>query len=309
MLKNKSLSSPKKTAQLSLNAPSVEPMPESKNVFFGNMLFYLYTTRLGLLICRIARTHMISKLIGWYYSSSMSRRHIKPFIRRFNVNMEEAELPVHKYRSFNDFFTRKLKKTARAFSAEENVVFSPCDGTVTIYTEISQQATFFAKDCLFSLSTFLGDAKSALFFDQGTLFLFRLAPHNYHRYHFPVSGIPQVAKSISGALDAVHPVAWRHNHIPLLENERHCTFLNTNNFGRFAIVAIGALSVGKIIETYVPDAPVNAGAEMGYFAFGGSMIALLIPKNVVCLSSEITERSKIGIETKVQAGEVIAWRR
>jgi len=63
--------------------------------------------------------------------------------------------------------------------------------------------------------------------------------------------------------------------------------------------------VGGIIETYIPDTIVEKGKEMGYFAFGGSTVVLLIDKNKIEIDSDILENTKNKIETYVKMGETI----
>ena len=53
------------------------------------------------------------------------------YAKKYNANLEEAELPLHKYSTFRDFFIRKLN---RAVPEEvPNTISSPCDGRVLSY--------------------------------------------------------------------------------------------------------------------------------------------------------------------------------
>ena len=63
--------------------------------------------------------------------------------------------------------------------------------------------------------------------------------------------------------------------------------------------------VGGIIETYTPNTTVKKGEEMGYFAFGGSTVVLLIDKNKIDIDSDILANTKNKIETYVKMGETI----
>ena len=53
------------------------------------------------------------------------------------------------------------------------------------------------------------------------------------------------------------------------------------------------------------DSDVEKGDEMGYFAFGGSTIVILIDKNRISIDSDILENTKNKIETYVKMGESI----
>src|SRR4051812_1961436 len=56
---------------------------------------------------------------------------IRAFAKRYGVDVSEAELGVEGYRSFSEFFSRKLKVGLRAVAPGEKVVVSPVDGTVS----------------------------------------------------------------------------------------------------------------------------------------------------------------------------------
>jgi phosphatidylserine decarboxylase len=63
--------------------------------------------------------------------------------------------------------------------------------------------------------------------------------------------------------------------------------------------------VGSIIETFQPKTLVQKGQEMGYFAFGGSTIVLLIDKSKINIDKDILNNTKNKIETYVKMGESI----
>ena len=54
---------------------------------------------------------------------------IRVFIRAFHVDMSIAEKEnPEDYNSFNDFFTRKLKKNSRKMVIDDDLILSPVDG-------------------------------------------------------------------------------------------------------------------------------------------------------------------------------------
>ena len=63
--------------------------------------------------------------------------------------------------------------------------------------------------------------------------------------------------------------------------------------------------VGKIsnFEGCHQGNAVVAGAEKGYFEYGGSTIILLIPKNAAIINDDILKASESGVETEVKLGE------
>ena len=153
------------------------------------------------------------------------------------------------------------------------------------------------------MKKFLGNDQAAKRFDGGALMVFRLAPYHYHRFHFPFDCVPGLARRISGGLDSVNPVVYKNGHMPLLENERILTFLQSERFGSVAMVSVGALAVGRITNLYDHGGKYKKGDEMGYFSFGGSTIVLLFEKDKICINEKILENSTQNIETSVLMGE------
>jgi phosphatidylserine decarboxylase len=115
----------------------------------------------------------------------------------------------------------------------------------------------------------------------------RLCPVDYHRFHFPVSGIPTQPTLINGSLFSVNPYALRRDVSYLWQNKRQRVSIDAGPFGLVTIVAIGATNVGTIIETYSPNSPVTKGEEKGYFRFGGSFIATLFEPNRIRLEDDL----------------------
>jgi phosphatidylserine decarboxylase len=85
------------------------------------------------------------------------------------------------------------------------------------------------------------------------------------------------------------------------------SFLDSSGFGRVAMVDVGALCVGTIVQTYQPG-PVARGAEKGYFRFGGSTVILLFQPGAVTLDADLIAHSRAGLETLVQMGSRIGRR-
>jgi len=63
--------------------------------------------------------------------------------------------------------------------------------------------------------------------------------------------------------------------------------------------------VGSILETFMPNTQIERGSEMGYFAFGGSTVVMLVDKTKVKIDSDLLENTKNRIETAVLMGEKI----
>lgn len=207
------------------------------------------------------------------------------------------------YKSFNEFFFRKLKPEARPISAEP-IVF-PADGRHLGFPDISKIHSFFVKGQTFDLPTLLGDPDLAAKYANGSLVLSRLCPVDYHRFHFPAAGIPSETRTIPGPLFSVSPIALAKKLSYLWTNKRTLTQLQTNEFGKILILEIGATCVGSIHQTYTPNQLVEKGAEKGYFAFGGSSTITIFEAGKVTLSKDLLENSSKQIELYARIGSAM----
>jgi phosphatidylserine decarboxylase len=282
-----------------MQIPPVEPHKP------GKLLTFLYTNRLGKCIRPFITRRYIGQLYALYQNSSLSKHLIKPFIKKYNIIIDEYEKPAEKYQSFNDFFTRKLKPGRRLINQDPRLITSPADSKVLVFPALSSENIFFIKKLPFNLATFLADTSLAVEYEQGSLMIFRLAPEDYHRFHFPTACLPAGHRIISGRFDSVNPLVYKSGKQPLITNKRHLISLKTPYFDTVLMVAVGALLVGKIIETYTPHKPANKGDETGYFAFGGSTVTLLFKPGKVTMRRDLIQNSLAGIETAVKMGEAV----
>ena len=86
----------------------------TERVYGERELRFLYETRLGSAILHtFYKRQWFSRLSGFLKRSSISRREIPDFIRRYEIDGTEAEFPATSYRSLDAFFARKLKANAR----------------------------------------------------------------------------------------------------------------------------------------------------------------------------------------------------
>ena len=273
-----------------------------------SMLSFLYTNSIGKIMRSCLIKSWASSLAGWFCDRKLSSWWIPSFVKSYHINMHEAQEPLATYKTFNEFFIRKLKSSARPIDKNPDVIISPADGTIFVFENISQTMGFPVKECHFNLATFLGDARLSHAFEGGTLVLLRLAPWDYHRFHFPISCTPSKAQRIKGIYESVNPIAYLCGIQPLTQNERHIMFLKTNSCDPVCMVSVGALFVGAIKETYVPENNYNKGDEAGYFCFGGSTIVLVFKKGSIKLCQEYVHHSQQGKETPIKMGQSIGHR-
>lgn len=250
----------------------------------------------------VTQIAFFSHLYGVFQKSRFSRRKIGKFIQVYQVDTSEFLEPIDSYRSFNDFFIRKLKSGARPIVPGHDIAILPADGRYLAYENIADSLGFTVKGKKFCLESLLQDPKLAKHYASGSILIGRLAPVDYHRFHFPVSCLPGPAKEISGHLYSVNPIALKKRVSILCENKRVITPLKTKQFGTVLFIEVGATYVGSIHQTYLPDEPYAKGDEKGYFSFGGSCVIVLFEPGAIVFDRDLVDASQRGIEVFAKMG-------
>lgn len=246
----------------------------------------------------LARLPFLSRFYGFMQRRPQSKKKVKPFIATFGVDATEFADPVESFRSFDEFFIRKLKLEVRPIDGHADRAVLPADGRYLVCPKINRASGFYVKGQKFDLEAFLSDDALARRFHEGSMVIARLCPTDYHRFHFPVAGHASQARLIHGDLYSVNPMALRKRLSILCENKRMMTEIQTKRFGHVLMMEIGATCVGTIHQTYFPDRHVEKGEEKGYFSFGGSSIVLLFEKHRISFDEDLVRNSFNHIETK-----------
>lgn len=245
-----------------------------------------------------------SQLMGVYFNSPISKGRIPRFIDDYRIDRKIYE--NEEWESFNHFFIRKFLPGVRSFSSAPNSLPAFAEGRYFAYPRVEAQFEFKVKGVWYSFKSLLGDGQWSKKFKGGPLFIARLCPVDYHRFHFPDDGIVEDAYRIPGKFHSVNPAALEVNQNILQENERQVTILKTENFGLLAYVEVGAMGVGKIIQSYVPRVNFKRGEEKGYFQFGASTVIVMGVAGAWSPDPEMVKMTERGIETYVHLGDEIA---
>lgn len=219
---------------------------------------------------------------------------------RFGLQKGWYEDASH-WKSFNDFFSRRLKSPAVrpiALPGNDEVICSPADAEPQGIWEIDEDSHIVQKEGVLiksrkfnSISALLGPGcKYADSFAGGTLTHSFLDVNDYHRYHFPVSGTIREIRLIPGNDAAGGRVVWDKDlQRYLLQCEsagwqsietRGCVIVETESNGLVALLPIGMSQVNSVNfekNLRVGDR-VKKGDMLGYFLFGGSDFVLLFQK-------------------------------
>jgi phosphatidylserine decarboxylase len=277
---------------------------ETEEIYGERWLRWLYETRSGrAALAALVRRPWISAWYGWRMNRPASARRIAPFVARYGLDVGEFAAPLESYRTFNEFFFRRLRPGARPIDPAPEAVVLPADGRHLAFPDVDAAAGFYVKGAKFTLAELLGTPELAARFAGGTMLVSRLCPVDYHRFHFPCAGTPQGAQCLGRWLYSVSPVALRRNIRYLVENRRCLTLLSSPVCGEVAIVEIGATMVGGIEQTYVHGQAVAKGQEKGYFRFGGSCTITLFARDRVRLDEDLVAHSRVGLETYALMGQ------
>lgn len=268
-------------------------------------LKWLYYNPFGKLATfSLIKNKFLSEYLGRKMDEPKSKYKLPDFIQKFDINLEESI--KKEFESFNDFFIRELKAESRPIDKNFNSIVSPADGKILYFENLSKTDNFFIKGSKFDLYRFLQNSEWAKEFQDASMAIVRLAPADYHRFHFPMEAKLIEENKLEGFYYSVSPYAVKNNIDYYFKNKREHSFLKNKNIGNFIMTEVGATMVGSIIQTYEKKSLSAKGQEKGYFKFGGSTVILLFKKNTVKFDKDIIENSKNAMETKVFMGEKIA---
>ncbi|KJA28093.1 hypothetical protein HYPSUDRAFT_62487 [Hypholoma sublateritium FD-334 SS-4] len=249
---------------------------------------------------------------GAIYDDPKSAAAIPHFVQAYSIQIDELlESDITKYRNFNEFFFRKLKPDARPVenASDEKGVCSSADCRLTVYTSVDMAKAFWVKGQNFNIPNLLNistDSPILKSFKDASLAIFRLAPADYHRFHSPVDCEVGDVENVEGNFYTVNPQAVNEPGFDVLTaNTRSILYLKHRPTGQLvAFVAIGALLVGSIQWTggKQKGTILKRGDELGYFAYGGSTIVVVFPKDVVEFDEDLVSNSQKPIETLVKVG-------
>lgn len=260
----------------------------------------VYSNVCGRFVMKILAAPMVSRAVGCFMDRWPSTFLIGRFIRKNHIRMAEYER--RRYRSFNDFFTRKIKEGKRPVDMDPSHLIAPCDGMVSAYP-IDLRTKLLVKHSHYTVASMLRNEELAKEYAGGCCVVVRLSVDNYHRYCYVDTAAKGRNHFIPGVLHTVNPAVLDHVKI-YKENARSYCILDTKNFGKVVQMEVGAMCVGRI-NNYHRKALVRRGQEKGRFEFGGSTVVLFFRRDEVAIDDDILRNSAQGIETKVKLGERI----
>lgn len=236
----------------------------------------------------------VGRLVHTRLPRPIARRLVHWFARSYEIDLDAAAKPAHEYPSIGHFFIRDLREGLRPIESD---LVSPVDGTLRAFGLIENGRLEQVKGKSYTVARFLGnDADAQRYISGGTFFNLYLSPQDYHHVHAPVGGNIVRSVLVPGKLWPVND--WSMENIDELFsiNERIVTYIDCE-YGRVAVVMIGATNVGKMTVTYdsfISNAgqtkttvrdysspiAIQAGDRLGTFHMGSSVVMLFEPGRI-----------------------------
>lgn len=284
------------------------------------------TTRAAAELLRVLPRKRMSRALGRLADlpvpSRVLDRLTSVYIRAYDVDLGECEVPDGGYATFDAFFTRRLRDGARELDPDPRVVVSPADGRVEDVGEIRAHGAFTVKGRPYALDELLADRGAHTRFAGGLFAIVYLSPRDYHRVHAPVSGRVARARHVAGTLYPVNAIGLAHVPGLFAKNERVAIEQRSELHGEVVTVLVGAVGVGRIgiafdeslvtntgraAEThdYGDDGPlVPRGDELGVFHLGSTVIVFVTKAAGLAAAKHAGESVRMGesLFTPVRSG-------
>lgn len=256
-------------------------------------------SRLAAQTVRVLPRKRLSRVLGQITSARAPRplvdAAVRAFVRTYDVDLSEVDVPDGGFRTFDEFFTRRLVEGARVVDPDPRALVSPADGRIEDLGEITSTGELIVKGQPYTAAELLEDPAAAAAYRGGHYFIVYLSPRDYHRVHAPTCGAVQYVRYIPGTLFPVNRIGTEHIARLFARNERLAIVQEGSIHGRVTTIMVGAIGVGRIglsfdtVETnrgHAPgvrsyaDSPIprDRGEELGVFHMGSTAIVMTPPE-------------------------------
>jgi phosphatidylserine decarboxylase len=201
--------------------------------------------------------------------------------------------PYWGFASFNAYFHREIKPECRPIDKpnDPKVIVSANDGTVyKIARKVKRTDNFWLKGQPYSLVNMLDNSKYVERFVGGDVFQSFLSGADYHRWHAPVAGTVVDAWIANGLMFSDAESAGYDPSAGVLSlgyeasvNVRGLVFIEADDpvIGTVCVIPIGITEISSVTITVTKGQHVTKGAELGYFSYGGSTLAIVFQPGAI----------------------------
>jgi len=279
---------------------------EIEKVYGDGGVKWLYNSIAGKILSYGLVKAPLSVAYGYMQNLPTSKNKIPEFVKNFDIKMEDfipenGRSEKDPYSSFNQFFIRQFKEGKRNFVEENDIMPAFSEARYFGYESISDDDSVPVKGKFLNSKELLQKEEWVGTFKDGPLLLARLCPVDYHRFHFPDNGKVLDHYKVGGLYHSVNPIALRAKEDIFSTNVREVTIMETENFGKLAYVEVGAICVGRIVQS-TDLTSFNRGDEKGYFLFGGSTVIVIGEKGKWSPSKDICDNTQNKMETYLHLG-------
>jgi len=220
----------------------------------------------------LTNNKMTSGFLRKFSTSRVSKILIQPYIKAFDLNMEESKNTS--FPTLHALFTRELKESARPIHASESELACPVDGVLESNGKMDKDIQFVVKGKTYSIIEMLGSKEMADKYNEGYFMVLYLSPSHYHRIHSPIAGEVISQFELGAKSYPVNKAGLTYGKDPLSKNYRVISeVLCSENHKHVAMIKVGAMFVNTIVVT-AKERKLKKGEEVGYFSFGSTVVLL-----------------------------------
>lgn len=250
---------------------------------------------------------------GKFMDSKASTGSISQWLEDPAIDMSESVVPPGGFQSFNEFFVRELKPGARTIAGPGNdsVMVAPTDCVLNMIDPITAEGKIPTKfNQKLNVKELLAGSDYAKYFEKGTAISCILLPDTYHHYHAIVSGqVVESREDVAGRYWGIDDFPGFLNEGNIGYGQSYSVFehfrrgyfvIDTNGYGYVAMIPVGLDTIGSVVfeekwkkVTSAHPVPVYKGERMGHFAYGGSMVIMLIEQGVSSIT--VPQGQQIGV--------------
>lgn len=246
------------------------------------------------------------KARGEFMDSPASLMYLTQWMEDPSTNINDFVIPEGGFKSFNEFFTRELKKSANprpiAYPNDDSVVVASGDTEINfIESDLTLETPLEVKTRYINVNELLKESDYAKYFEGGTAISCVLMPNSYHRYHAPVAGMIVESQEVEGIYNGIMDgedwfnkgnIGESTTDFSIFEDFHRAYFImKTTNYGYVALIPVGLNTISSIHPSIInhqssmvppgsPPVAIKKGDELGYFSYGGSLNIMLYQKGV-----------------------------
>lgn len=259
------------------------PVLDNEQTFLDDFLVFHRTPQALALVREAPLAPWLNRFAqarGAFLDSEASAAMVAHWAGHRLIHMPDYLVPEEGFRSFNEFFTRRVKPEARPIAAagDPEVLVSPADCEVQEALALDPEARLAVKGKSLSLGQLLPGDPYAEVFRGGEAMVLFLDVQDYHRFHAPAAGKIVHDVKFGGLCFGCDDYPGQF----FTEHHRGFYVLETG-FGPVGMVTVGIATVSSVNHTSAAGEMVGKGDELGHFAYGGSAILLLFTPGQVTL--------------------------